>query len=88
MTITIDLPPATAEKLQSRALAVGKDVETLIKEAIEAKLVISGLTFREILEPLHKEVEASGISEHDLTALVDSEVAAMRAERKAARTQK
>jgi hypothetical protein len=86
MTITVNLPAATVEKLQAQAGASGKDIETFVREAVEAKLALSGLSFREILEPIHREVEASGISEAELDDVVDREVAALRAERKASRT--
>lgn len=76
MTITIDLPPATIKKLHAQAAASGKDVETFVREAVEARLVVTGLTFRQILEPIHQEAEASGISEEELTSMADQEVAA------------
>jgi hypothetical protein len=82
MTITINFPPATIEKLQAQARASGKDVETLVKEAVEANLVVSGLSFREILKPIHDEVEASGMSEEEVNALAESAVAEARAARK------
>ncbi len=87
MTITLNLPPATVEKLQAQAAASGKDMNTFVCEAVEAKLVVSSLTFREILGPLHREVEASGISEEELNTLVDEAVAGARAERAASRKQ-
>src|SRR5437667_8978164 len=37
MTITIDLPAETEGKLLARALATGKDVSTLVREAVEEK---------------------------------------------------
>ena len=85
MTITVTLPPATLEKLRAQAAASGKDIDTFVREAVEAKLAISGLSFREILEPIHQEVEASGISDEELADFIDREVAATRAERKASR---
>jgi hypothetical protein len=87
MTITINLPPATVEKLETQAAASGKDVETFVREAVEAKLVVSGLSLRDVLEPIHREVEASGISEGELNTLIDKAVADTRAERRASRKQ-
>ena len=87
MTITINLPPATVEKLETQAAASGKDVETFVREAVEAKLVVSGLSLRDVLEPIHREVEASGISEGELNTLIDKAVADTRAERRASRNQ-
>jgi hypothetical protein len=82
MTITINFPPATIEALQAQAAASGKDVETLVKEAVEAKLVLSGLSFREILKPVHDEIEASGMSDEDVDTLAETAVAEARAGRK------
>ncbi len=83
MTLTIDLPEATVERIQSEAQASGKDVATFVREAVEAKLVVSALSFRSILDPIHQEVDGSGISEEALGALVDQEIAATRAARRA-----
>lgn len=87
MTLTIDLPAATLEKLKAEAAATGKDVPTLVGEAVEERFARRRQTFAEILKPIHDEVEASGISERELNALADEAVAATRAERKASRTQ-
>jgi plasmid stability protein len=38
MTLTLQFPPDIEAKLRERAAAVGKDVETLVREAVEAKL--------------------------------------------------
>jgi predicted transcriptional regulator len=42
MTITVSLSPETGSKLHERAAATGKDVPTLIREAVEAKLASEG----------------------------------------------
>jgi hypothetical protein len=83
MTLAIELPQETLDRIQSAAQASGKDVATFVREAVEAKLVVSGLSFRSILEPIHEEVDASGISEEALGALIDQEIVATRAERRA-----
>lgn len=87
MTLTINLSPATLEKLQAQAAASGKDVETWVREAVEVKLAVSGQSFREILEPIHRQVEESGMSEDELNALADEAVAEARAAKKASRKQ-
>lgn len=87
MTLTINLPPATVEKLQAQAAASGKDVDTFVREAVEVKLAISGQSFRDIMAPVHAEFEQSGMAEEELNTLVDEAVAEARAERKAARKQ-
>jgi predicted transcriptional regulator len=38
MTVTIVLPPETEAKLRDRAAATGKDLSTLIREAVEEQL--------------------------------------------------
>jgi hypothetical protein len=87
MTITVHLTPATAEKLHAQAAASGKDVETFVREAVEAKLAITGRSFRDIMAPVHEDFRKSGMTEEELSILIDEETAAVRAERKASRTQ-
>jgi hypothetical protein len=87
MTITINLPPATVEKLEAQAAASGKDVETFVREAVEVKLAISGRSFREIMGPVHEDFRKSGMTEEELAALVDQAVADARTARHAARNQ-
>ena len=86
MTITIDLPPATLEKLKAEAAATGKDIRTVVCEAVEARFARQRQTFMEILKPIQDEVEASTTSEQELEGLVDEAVAEARAQRKASRT--
>jgi hypothetical protein len=82
MTTTINFPPATWSRLQAEAEKSGKDINTLVTEAVEARLAISGCTFREILEPIHRQVEQSGISDDEVDQLADQAVAEARANRK------
>jgi hypothetical protein len=83
MTITIDLPPATLEKLKAEAAATGKDIQTVVCEAVEARFARRRETFAEILKPIQDEVEASGTSEQELEDQVDEAVADARAQRRA-----
>jgi hypothetical protein len=85
MTITINLPAATLEQLKAEAQATGKDVETVVREAVEMKLARRKQTFAEILKPIHDEVEASGISEGELNRLAEEAVTEARAERRGSR---
>ena len=87
MTLTIDFPPATLERLKAEAAAKGKDVETVVRETVEAQFARRRQRLAEILKPIHDEVEASGITEEELDNLVDQAVADARAERKASRKQ-
>jgi hypothetical protein len=38
MTLTLSFPPETEAKLRERAAASGKDVETIVREAVDEKL--------------------------------------------------
>ncbi|MFO0969260.1 MAG: hypothetical protein U0793_27200 [Gemmataceae bacterium] len=84
MTITIDFPAATVEELKAAAQANGKDVASVVREAVESALARRKRTFAEILKPIHEAVEASGMSEGQVETLVDRELRALRAERRAA----
>ena len=83
MTITIHLPPATEERLRAQAVSSGKDVPTLVLEAVEAQLALAPLALAEILRPVHEEVTASGITDDDLDQLLKGSLAEARADRKA-----
>ncbi len=85
MTIHVEFTPATLERLQAEAQASGKDVETLVREAVEQKLARRVKTFADMLKPIHDAVDASGMSEHDLDKLLEGELRATRAERRASR---
>jgi hypothetical protein len=87
MTLKVEFSPATLEKLQAEAEAKGKDIETVVRETVEAKYARRQHTLAEILKPIHDEVEASGVGEKELDEFVDQAVAETRAERKASRKQ-
>ena len=42
MTLTLSFPPDMEARLRERAAAAGKDVESLVREAIEEKLISQG----------------------------------------------
>ena len=78
MTITIDLPPKTEEKVKLQALKDGVKIEdyirSLIEEASEKRERIEKelkKPFAEILAPIHKEFEESGMSEEELTEFLE-----------------
>jgi hypothetical protein len=87
MTVTIDFPATTLDKLKAEAAATGKDIQTVVCEAVEARFARRSQNFAEILKSIHDQVEASGISEGELEILVDEAVADARAQRSASRTQ-
>ena len=82
MTITVNLPPATIEQLEAEAAATGKDVEKLVREAVQTKLARRKQTFAEVLKPIHDAVDESGMSEAEVQALVDKELKAVRKDRR------
>jgi hypothetical protein len=78
MTLTIDLPPETEQKLLARAAATGKDVATLVREAVEEKLRAPSSTFAELLAPIHEDFRKSGMTETELDSLLERALAETR----------
>ena len=75
MTITLNLPPETERQLHERAQANGKTVEGFIKELVEREVVGKNKAtpapqapdqFGEMLEPVRREFDESGMSEEEL----------------------
>jgi len=84
MTITIDLPPATEEQLRAQAKATGKNISTLVLEAVQARLALAQLQFKDILAPVHGDFARSGMTDHDLDALLEDSLEKVRSERRSA----
>jgi predicted transcriptional regulator len=84
MTITITLPPETEERLLAQAEATGKNISTLVVEAVEARLSVSQLSLREILAPAHADFQRSGMTEAGLDTLLKKSRDEARAERRSA----
>lgn len=82
MTITITLPAATEEQLRAQAEATGKNVSTLVVEAVEARLALAQLRFKDILAPVHAEFQRSGMTETELTTLLEDALERSRSERR------
>jgi ribosomal protein L12E/L44/L45/RPP1/RPP2 len=82
MTITINLPPATLDQLKAEAQATGKDVETVVREAVEVKMALLHVSIQEVIRPINEAIAASGMSPQEAEAFFEQELAAMRAERK------
>jgi len=81
MTITITLPPETERRLQAEAEATGKNISTLVVEAVEARLSLSDLTLHELLAPVHADRHASPLTDVELEALLQDTLDEVRAER-------
>ena len=87
MTITFDLPPAKLEQLRAEAQATGKDVETVVRDAVDARLARRQQTFAAVLKPIHDAVEASGMNEEEVNGLLDKTLKQVRAERRSNQAQ-
>jgi hypothetical protein len=81
MTLTIHLPPATLQKVQAEAAATGKDVDTVVQEAIEVGLAKRKKSLVEVLAPINEAIRASGMSEKQVTELFERELKAHRSEK-------
>jgi len=81
MTITITLPPTTEQLLRQQAQATGKDINTLIVEAIEARLTLAQLRLRDILTRVHEDFHKSGMSQDELDARLSEALAEVRSQR-------
>lgn len=82
MTITITLPPEIEARLQAEAEATGKNISTLVAEAVAARLSLAELKLRDILAPVHDDFRRRGMSEEDLDALLQSSLDAVRSQRR------
>jgi hypothetical protein len=78
MTITIDLPEEVEEKIKTQASDDGLQVEdylrSLIRDATERRERIkrnSEKSFAEILAPIHKGFEESGMSEDEIIEMFE-----------------
>lgn len=82
MTITINLPPATEEQLRAQAEATGKNISTLVLEAVEARLALAQLQLKDILAPVHADFRRSNMNEADLDTLLEGSLEKARSERR------
>jgi hypothetical protein len=77
-----DLPPELLSELDERAKEKGLDRQSYVIRLIERNLFDQGATFDEILAPIREDFKAAGMSEQELEAFIDEEVAAARRERR------
>ena len=82
MVTSIKFPPATLSRLQAEVEKSGKDLDTLVTEAVEAKIALSHVSLREVLRPIHEAIAASGMAPEEAEAFFEQELSTMRAERK------
>jgi hypothetical protein len=81
MTITLDFPASVLAQLKAEAESTGKDVESVIREAVNARLARRKRSLADALEPIQDAIEASGMNAEEATAFLDGELRAMRSER-------
>jgi hypothetical protein len=78
MSLTLKLPPETEEKLHERAAEAGPSVEGVALQRIEQALGVNGSppchaakTFDQILDPVRKGWEESGLSNDQVDQILD-----------------
>jgi len=81
MSTTITIPTELEKKIAGRAAAQGKDVEQFALEALERAADTPAL--RDLFADVRKEIRASGLSEEELDARVESAVKEVRKQRRA-----
>lgn len=80
MTLTINLPKDVGTALKNKAKTSGKGVAEYVETMITAQ--VKRPSFDEILAPIREGFEKSGMTELELEAFFDSEIKAMRAEKR------
>jgi hypothetical protein len=83
MTLSISISPEAEAKLKARAADSGMAVEQYAARELER--VVSRPSLDEVLAPLRAEFEASGMSEEELTELLEQAKHEARAEQRANR---
>jgi hypothetical protein len=77
MTLTLHLPPEIEKQLQERATQAGQSVEGLALDLIEQALRPNGATghagktVAEIFAPVRDEFRRSGMTEEELSSLIE-----------------
>jgi hypothetical protein len=64
MVLQIEIAPQTEQRLRERAQAAGKDVTAYVSQLVEQAAAKPNLD--EVLAPLRKSFEASGVSDAEL----------------------
>ncbi len=85
MTISLNLPPATVHELEVRSAATGKDISTLVTEAVQADIALSKVTLKDVLVPMQDAIASSGMTPDETERFLAQQLADVRAERGASR---
>ena len=80
MVLSIPITPETEAKLKAKAATAGVDLHTYAARTLER--IAARPPLDEILAPLRAEVDASGITEEELTDLLETAKHEMRSERR------
>jgi DNA-binding transcriptional regulator YhcF (GntR family) len=94
MTITLSFPPDTERELRELAAASGQTVEGFVRDLVERQVVAAAADHaapaqrrsshaEEVLEPLRREFEESGMSEEELTRFLTEVRGEVRQEKRA-----
>ena len=75
LTLTINVSPAIGARLAEKAKSKGQDVVEFVEVLVAEQ--VSRPTLDEILAPLRADFAASGMTEDELDALIESERQAM-----------
>lgn len=71
MSITISLAPEQERKLAARAAQSGQDLQAYVHRLIERDIQAAPTALDEVLAPVRLQFEQSGLTDDDLTALVE-----------------
>lgn len=81
MTISISVSPAAEARLRERAAAAGQPVPEFVSRLVEQAAAAASL--EEVLAPIRREFAESGMSEDELTQVLEDAKHEMRRERRA-----
>lgn len=80
MTLTINLPKDVGTAVEKKAKLSGRDSAEFIEDLIARE--VNRPSLDEILAPIREGFKKSGMTESELEDLIDSEIKAMRAEKR------
>ncbi len=80
MTITIDISKEAESRLKRQANSIGKSLDVFVGEMVERGA--KEQTWEELVGPFHDETRRLGITDAELDELIDTELAAVRRERR------
>ncbi len=80
MSITIDISKEAESSLKRQAESIGKTLDVFVKEMVERGA--KEPTWEELVTPFHAETRRLGITDAELEEFIDTELAAVRRERR------